>query len=126
VKSIYFAHPIKTYATPQALKIRKALKQEYPGYQIVDPEDLNPPEPWTSCRQCMDKHMGKIFFPAIEQCEKFAIWAPIITCGIECELHKAWELGKELIYISHQFGEVDLENTTLKELHYIREVTEVN
>ena len=126
MKAIYFAHPIRTYATEEALEVLKALKREYPDYKIVDPEDFDVKTPWKSCRQCMDEKMKKIFFPKIDECEKFAIWAPITTCGIECELHYAWQTGKELIYISYQFGEVDFEDMTLQDYHYMRVATEVD
>jgi len=116
---IYFAHPIKTYATPEALEVLKALKEEYPGYGIIDPEDHDISTTWKSCSQCMQKIMKKSFFPLIEECSLFAIWAPISTCGIKCEFHYAWQLGKPCIYISYQYGEVDFEDITLQEYHKI-------
>ena len=120
----YFAHPIRSYATPEALEILKALKEEYPDHEIIDPEDFDAP-PWLSCEQCMQDKMKKIFFPAIERCTKFAIWAPIATCGIECELHYAWQCGKPIIYVSYFAGEIEFEEMNLQQYHYMEVATEV-
>jgi len=123
MSSIYFSHPIRTYATPEALEVLWALQQEYPNYKIIDPEDYDTPLSWKSCKQCMDEHMKKIVFPMIEICEKFAIWAPIKTCGVHCELTYASQLGKPCIYISNQFGEIDFEDITLQDYHRVESQT---
>lgn len=126
MNEIYFAHPVKTYGTNEAFEILRALKREYPNYDIIDPEDISLPSGWVSCKECMQNHMKVVFFPEIERCDKFAIWAPIVSCGIGCEIHKAWELGKEIIYVSYFAGEVEFEDMTLQDYHYTRVMTEVD
>jgi len=119
------------YGTEEALEVLEALEDAYADYAIIDPGNLGAPgaRPCIDkghCRQCMDDRMWGYFFPAIERCEVFAFWAPIATCNIECELRYAWQLGKEILHVSYQLGEIDLEDMTLEDYHYIRVMTEVS
>jgi hypothetical protein len=113
---LYFSHPKETYAMPEVLEVLKALKKAFPGYKILDPEDVDVPE-FLNCKDCMQNILKTYFFPLIEKCDVFAILAPIATCRIECELHYAWQLGKNVAYISYDAGEIDFEELNLREYH---------
>lgn len=122
---VFFSHPIKTYATPEALEVLKALKEEYPGYTIVDPEDYNIPEK-RFCENCRFETMEAHLFPLIKECEVFALWAPIATCDVECEFHYAWHCEEKLyVFISYSVGEIDFETLTLQDYHRIESQTPV-
>lgn len=122
---LYFAHPIETYAMPETQEILREIKRQYSGYKIIDPEDieLTWDGEFSSCRDCMERRKVELF-PLIEKCNLFAIWAPVNSCEIKCELYKAWELGKPAVHISYLFGEVDFEDITLKEYHLAESVQE--
>lgn len=122
--TIYLSHPIETFATPESLMVLKELQRTYPNYKIIDPEDLEIPI-WKPCKDCMQKTMKKVVFPLIDKCNIFAVWAPVATCRIECELHHAWEEDKEVINISNQFEEVEIEDMTLQEYHIMEVEMEV-
>lgn len=119
MKNLYFAHPMRTYGTPEAAKILQALREEFKEHTILDPEEIETRAPWVGCHDCMQNRMKKLFFPLVAQAEIFAIWAPLATCGIKCELHKAWELGKRTILVCYSFGEIEFEDLTLQEYHYM-------
>lgn len=121
-RKIYFAHPIKFYHTPDEQKVITAIKQTYPGFDIVNPADFNLPRtPFTSCADCMRTHMKPIFFKRLRYCDTFVIWRPINSCGIMCELHKAAELGKDLYEarIMKSNGRAYLNHTTIRSCHYV-------
>lgn len=119
---IFFAHPIKTYATPESLEVLKALKEEYPGSTIIDPENYDIPEA-RSCEHCRIDIMGGLVFTLVEECQIFALWVPIATCEVECALHHAWHNRIPCIYVSYQHGEVDFEYLTLEDYHKIESQT---
>jgi hypothetical protein len=122
---LYFAHPIRTYGTKSKIEVLRAIHEEYPGYKITDPEDMRVQESISTCKECMQKVMKKYFFPQIEKSSLFIIWNPYDTCGITCELHYAWQLGKNCIYASYFADEVDFEDLSLQEYHKIANYAEV-
>lgn len=122
MKSVYFAHPTDAYATPKSLTILKRLGEAYPGYKIIDPEDFDLPDKPDSCRDCMQNRMKKHSFPAIDECEKLAIWDPVDSCVITCESVYAWMQGKEVVHIDTSdptLEEIGLEELTLQEFYFI-------
>ncbi len=122
--TVYFAHPMRTYGTEESLKVFRALSRDYKDYRVIDPEDLDA-QPVKDCRQCMDEHMKKVFFPLIDKCAIIFIWAPLSTCGIKCELFYAWEHKKPAQLIVLQDDELEYEDLSLKEYHYMDFATEV-
>ena len=124
IRTIYFSHPLASYGTPESLMVLKELQKTYSKYKIIDPEDIDGLY-WESCQDCMKNIMKKVFFPLIKKCEIFSIWAPKSTCGIECELSYAWQIGKPVIYLSLSLeDEVEIEDLTLKEYHDVKLVME--
>jgi len=117
-KIIYLSYPEKLLSTPEASTVIKVLETEYPGHKVLSPWSLlltfSLP-----CRKCMDTFMKEVLYPAIEGCSIFAIWEPFSTCRLKCEIHKAWELGKPLIYISYNPDGLDTEDLTLREYYLI-------
>lgn len=122
---LYFSHPVKTYNTLEEALILEALEKEYPEHKILNPASLGIPSRLHSCRECMGKDMKTTFFPLIERADVFAIWAPISSCGVRCELTKAWELEKPIIYTSLLPDRVEFESLTLQEYHLIASLIEV-
>lgn len=109
----YFSHPIRTYNSKSEKNILNFLNEKY---EVVNPADITIPR-LNGCINCMQAVMKKVFFPLIEECDVFAVWMPIPTCGILCEAHYAAQLGKKMVYI--EYPGMDIEDTTLRELLYL-------
>lgn len=118
--TIYFAHPVRFYSSRDEGIVLKHLHKRFPGYRIVNPKDISHPT-HSDCRQCMREIMIPVFFKAIAKCTLFVIWNPVNSCGIRCELHKAWELNKPVKKLSlsplSSTG-VYSESIELQEYHY--------
>jgi hypothetical protein len=102
-EKLYFAHPISHYNSSDEKLIIEELRKLFPSATIINPAtDIPRPKVtgYMDCKDCMQKHMKPIYFKAIAKCDIFAIWSPRDTCGIRCELHKAWELGKEVVSVN--------------------------
>ncbi len=112
---IYFAHPIKSYHTNDEGHILRHLRTMYPNATIINPATTNNVGTFENCHQCMQEHMIPIFFRYIKECTIFAIWKERDSCGIRCELNKAWELDKKIIQLSIEVKEM---NIGLQEYHY--------
>ena len=113
-KYIYFAHPIKFYNTPKEADILREIRSMYSDYTIINPATLKVGG-FTTCGDCMAKIMTQIFFRWVEKCSIFIIWGERDSCGIRCELHKAWELGKKVIEVTY---EPVLNPVSLQDYHY--------
>ena len=113
-ETIYFAHPIKSYNTQDEQVVLSHLRMMYPGATIINPATMNV-SGFTNCKDCMKKAMIPIFFKHVKACTIFAIWNTRDSCGIRCELNKAWELGKKVIQIKIV---VQLTEIGLQEYHY--------
>lgn len=114
-KKLYFAHPISTYGSQEERIVLDYLKIKYPDYDIVNPATMNPVGVFTGCKDCMNLHMKPVFFKYVKNCSLFVIWDYKDSCGIRCELQRAWELGKKIIRVSIHVTE---EHCTLQEYHY--------
>lgn len=128
MKSVYFSHPLKTFDTPEALQIYRALQRLFKDYEIIDPEEYPIEETIfrPTCRECMDYRMRTVLFPLIDKCEKLAVWPIFNTCSIKCELFYAWTQGKELLHIEYILSEneIGVEKLTLGEYHMAAQVIE--
>lgn len=120
---LYFSHPLEYYSAEEKLEVLRAIKEEYPGYRIIDPGEIDTERKLHSCHNCMQDIMVKKLHPLIGKCSLFLIWMPIATCSIKCEFHYAWQLGKKCVYVTNQYGEVDFEDLSLSEYHKIESQT---
>lgn len=109
--TIYFAHPIRTYHSKEEEDIIRLLLQVYPKAKIINPGTMPMVSKFRGCEDCMKHAMRPIFFKQIKRCTIFVIWNPIDSCGIRCELHKAWELGKKVLHFTTttQYEEICLQ-----------------
>jgi len=98
-KYIYFAHPIKKYHTEEEKVIINLVRKRYPEYKIINPATIKVDVAHQGCEQCMREIMRPIFFKQIAKCKKFLLWNATGSCGVICELHEAWRLGKEIIQV---------------------------
>ncbi len=110
-KMIYFAHPIKTYKTRKESEILAGIRTSFPGHSIIDPADMKVAG-FVDCKDCMKNHMIPTFFKRIKECDILIIWGERNSCGIRCELNKAWELGKEVYEVQYSpcFSKISLQD----------------
>lgn len=114
-KSIYFAHPIKSYHTTMEAEILRVIGDRFPGYRIINPADMRVSGGFVNCKDCMNRHMRPKFFKKVAEANIFVVWGERDSCGIRCELHKAWELNKEVYEVRQTVNVVPI---TLQEYHY--------
>jgi len=113
-KWIYFAHPIKTYNTKDEKAILNQIRLSYPDYEVINPADFGVVD-FRGCKNCMKEHMIPQHFKLIKHCTIIIVWGERDSCGIHCEVCKAWELGKEIVSASIK---IELKPITLQEYHY--------
>lgn len=115
---VYFAHPIKSYASPDERYIIEAIKDRWKDCSVINPANVSLVKDFKSCKKCMEDHMRAVFFPLLASADIFVIWDPVNSCGIECELHEAWRLGKECYHVDYNPQDIDFVPINLQEYHY--------
>lgn len=114
MKKVYFAHPIRMYYTEEEKTVINLIKKHFPNCKIINPANMKTGVTHRGCKQCMREIMRPIFFKHIAKCDSLILWDATGSCGVRCELHEAWRLGKDIIQIELPY----LRHIKLQDYHY--------